>query len=120
MKAVVLYAIIVIVALLLCLTGCKMNTSEIDDPAGYIPVKVCVEKVSYSIVMKKGVVRIEVSYWDLSHVKCKATIDLGRNPKGLFHKGDTLTMYLHPDRPDELKYVKCELRPNGKIKMKKR
>ena len=110
-----LYGIFILILLLLCLTGCKVERQEIENSTGYIPVKVYVEEVSHSIVMKKGVLRIRVSYLNLSSEECATTIDLGRNPKGLIKKGDTLTMYLHPEHPDKLKYVKRELHSSEKM-----
>lgn len=118
-KMIMMCNIMLLIILSLCLAGCESYTREIEDTTGYTPVRVCVEEISYNIIMKKGVLRIKVAYLNLSSEKCADTIDLGRKPKELLHKGDSLTMYLHPNRPGELYYVARDLLPDRGIIIKK-
>lgn len=93
------------------LTSCDPVKGELEDTTGYTPVKACIEKVIPYRVMKKTMVSVTVSYTGSSLKTDTATVSLGREPLSLFHEGDTLQFYVHPEHPKELRFKKDRLFP---------
>lgn len=100
------------------LTGCNPVKGELEDTTGYTPVKACIEKVTPYRVMKKTMVSVTVTYAGSSLKTDTAIVSLGREPVSLFHEGDTLQFYVHPERPKELRFKKDKLFLPGRASLK--
>ena len=93
----------------LVLASCNPTKGELEDTTGYTPVKACIERVVSYKAMIKTMVSVTVSYINYSSKIDTAIVSLGREPVSLFHKGDTLQFYIHPEYPKELRFKKDQL-----------
>lgn len=95
----------------LVLASCNPVKGELEDTTGYMPLKARIERVVSYKAMKKTMVSVTVSYIGLSSAIDTAIVLLGREPISLFHEGDTLQLFIHPECPKELRFKRNELFP---------
>lgn len=94
------------------LAACHVEKGELKDTTGYVPVRACVEDVISYKVMKKEMVSVRVSFRAGGTAGIDtATVALGRESRWMFHKGDSLQFYVHPEHRDELRFKRSELVP---------